>query len=53
VATTNAYKLYEELYKEAKAQKKEGLPPKWSHLEFIEELCFDFFRRLHLCKSCS
>ena len=41
VARVNAYKLYFEMYDDAKRMKEKGLPPKWSHREFIHELIFD------------
>ena len=41
VARVNAYKLYFEMYDDAKRKKEKGLPPKWSHREFIHELIFD------------
>ena len=37
----NGYKIYCALYDEEKARKKEGLPPKWTHAEFREELVYD------------
>jgi hypothetical protein len=41
VAATNAYKIYDRLYEEHK-NKKKPLPPKWTHLQFLEELIHDF-----------
>lgn len=46
VATTNAWKMYEEMYDEEKARikknkAKKDLPPKWTHQEFIIELIND------------
>ncbi len=37
----NGHKIYCALYDEEKALKKEGLPPKWLHAEFREELVYD------------
>ncbi|KAL3765452.1 hypothetical protein ACHAWO_011534 [Cyclotella atomus] len=42
VAAINAYKLYDEMYERKKAGNC-TLPPKLDHLEFIEELIYDFF----------
>jgi hypothetical protein len=42
VAGVNAYKIYDVLYDEQKKLKLPGLPPKWSHAEFLEELVYDF-----------
>jgi len=42
VGATNAYKLYDEVYERKKAGNR-TLPPKLDHLEFIEELIYDFF----------
>ena len=41
VAKVNAYKLYTEMYDAEKSRKETGLPPRWSHREFIRELIFD------------
>jgi hypothetical protein len=41
VAATNGYKIYDRLYEEEK-KKKKSLPPKWTHLQFLEELIHDF-----------
>ena len=41
VARVNAYKIYLEMYDDAKRQKQKGLPPLWSHREFIHELVLD------------
>ena len=41
VATTNAFKMYERLYEEERA-KKVPMCKKWSHLEFLQELVYDF-----------
>ena len=48
VAATNAYKIYDKMYDEEKAKQEKAkrtceLPKKWTHLEFIEELIYDFF----------
>jgi hypothetical protein len=32
------------MYEEEKRMQRIGLPPKWTHVNFIEELIFDFFR---------
>ena len=42
VAHTNAYIMYCRMYEEEAAKKKEGLPKKWTHLEFLTELVYDF-----------
>jgi hypothetical protein len=42
VAGVNAYKIYDALYDEEKKSKRPGLPPKWTHAEFLEELVYDF-----------
>lgn len=41
VAGVNAYKLYSEAYDIEAKKKKGGMPPKWSHCEFIVELVYD------------
>jgi hypothetical protein len=41
VAATNGYKIYGRLYEE-EMKKKKSLPPKWTHLQFLEELIHDF-----------
>ena len=30
------------LYDEQKKEKRSGLPPKWTHAQFLEELVYDF-----------
>jgi len=40
VAATNTWKLYDIMYKDEKRQKKAGLPPKWTHAEFLKEHVF-------------
>ena len=42
VAGVNAYKIYDALHDEEKKSKRPGLPPKWTHAEFLEELVYDF-----------
>ena len=42
VGATNAYKSYEILYEEERKKGKHGLPPKWTHLQFLQELIYDF-----------
>ena len=42
VAGVNAFKIYDALYEEEKKAKRPGLPPKWTHAEFLEELVYDF-----------
>jgi hypothetical protein len=42
VAGVNAYKIYDVLHNKQKALKIPGLPPKWTHAEFLEELVYDF-----------
>ena len=34
----NAYKIYEVLYDEEDAKKTMGIPPRWAHARFLEEL---------------
>ena len=41
VAGVNAYKTYTCLYEEEKKLHTQGLPPKWSHMQFLEELVYD------------
>ena len=41
VAGVNAYKIYTCLYEEEKKLHTQGLPPKWSHMQFLEELVYD------------
>jgi hypothetical protein len=42
VAGVNAYKIYEVMYDEEEAKKTSGLPPRWTHARFLEELIYDF-----------
>lgn len=42
VGATNAYKMYERMYEEEKAKREHGLPEKWTHLQFLQELIYDF-----------
>ena len=42
VAGVNAYKIYAVLHEDKKKSKRPGLPPKWTHAEFLEELVYDF-----------
>jgi hypothetical protein len=42
VAGVNAYKIYDVLYDEQKKEKRPGLPSKWTHAQFLEELVYDF-----------
>ena len=42
VAGVNAYKIYEVMYNEEEAKKMPGLPPRWTHARFLEELVYDF-----------
>jgi len=42
VAGVNAYKIYEVMYEEEVAKKTPGLPKKWTHAQFLEELVYDF-----------
>ena len=43
VAGVNAYKMYDVLYDEQKKEKRPGLPPKWTHAQFLEfEEFYDF-----------
>lgn len=41
VAATNAYIIYDRLYEEEK-KKKEKMPKKWDHMQFLQELIHDF-----------
>ena len=38
----NAYKIYTVMYDEEVAKKTPGLPKKWTHAQFLEELVYDF-----------
>ena len=42
VAGVNAYRIYEVIYDEEEAKKMLGLPKRWSHAKFLEELVYDF-----------
>ena len=42
VAGVNAYKIYKVLYDKEDAKKTLGLPPRWTHGRFLEELFYDF-----------
>ena len=42
VAGVNAYRIYEVIYDEEDAKKTPGLPKRWSHAKFLEELVYDF-----------
>ena len=42
VAGVNAYKIYEVMYEEERKKGTPGLPPKWTHARFLEELVYDF-----------
>jgi hypothetical protein len=42
VAGVNAYKIYEVMYDEEEVKKTPGLPPRWTHARFLEELVYDF-----------
>ena len=42
VAGVNAYKIYKVLYDKEDAKKTLGLPPRWTHGRFLEELVYDF-----------
>jgi hypothetical protein len=42
VAGVNAYKIYEVMYDEEEAKKTPGLPSRWTHARFLEELVYDF-----------
>jgi len=41
VAGVNAWKMYETMYDEEAKKKRGGMPPKWSHRDFMVELVFD------------
>ena len=41
VASVNAYRIYCVLWDEENAKKTPGLPKKWSHKEFREQLVYD------------
>jgi hypothetical protein len=41
VAGVNAYKIYQVLYDEEEAKKTPGLPQRWTHARFLEELVYD------------
>mmetsp|Transcript_28538 Transcript_28538/g.60495 ORF Transcript_28538/g.60495 Transcript_28538/m.60495 type:complete len:92 (-) Transcript_28538:208-483(-) len=44
--------MYDVMYEYAKSKKREGLPPKWTYLEFLVELVYDLIfpeqTKLHL-----
>jgi hypothetical protein len=42
VAGVNAYRIYEVIYDEEVAKKTPGLPKRWTHTKFLEELVYDF-----------
>ncbi len=42
VAGVNANKIYEVIYDKEDAKKMPGLPPRWTHGRFLEELVYDF-----------
>jgi hypothetical protein len=42
VAGVNAYKIYKVIYDKENAKKMPGLPPRWTHARFLEELIYDF-----------
>ena len=42
VAGVNAYRIYEVMYDEEVAKGTPGIPPRWSHARFLEELVYDF-----------
>jgi hypothetical protein len=42
VAGVNTYKIYEVLYDKEGAKRMPGLPPRWTHARFLEELMYDF-----------
>ena len=42
VAGVNAYQIYEVIYDEEEAKKMPGLPKRWSHAKFLEELVNGF-----------
>ena len=41
MAAANGYKIYCDLYDDEKDLKLADLPPKWSHVDFCEELVYD------------
>ena len=41
VAASNAWKMYDLMYERQKKSSHGNLPPKWSHLEFLEQLVYD------------
>ena len=41
VASVNAYRIYDVLYEEEKKKNTPGLPRKWTHVEFREQLVYD------------
>jgi hypothetical protein len=41
VAGVSAYKMYNVLYEEQRKLKNPDLPPKWTHMGFLEELVHD------------
>ncbi len=41
IAATNGYLLYEKTFEESKKTKKD-MPKKWTHLQFLHELIYDF-----------
>jgi hypothetical protein len=42
VAGVNVYKIYKVLYDKEDVKKTPGLPPRWTHARFLEELVYDF-----------
>jgi hypothetical protein len=42
VAGVIGWKIYDALYEEQKKKNRPGLPPKWSHAGFLEQLVYDF-----------
>jgi hypothetical protein len=42
VAGVDTYKIYEVLYDKEEAKRMPGLPPRWTHARFLEELVYDF-----------
>ena len=42
VATVNARKIYSDMWHMLKKKHTPGLPPKWSHRVFMEEMVYDF-----------
>ena len=45
VAATNAFIMYDRIFDEEAGKKKEGMPRKLNHLEFLCELLFDLMGR--------